>query len=72
MFCFARNYRCEAKCESKLGVAGCHQLGKPENESADNPEEYAEIIVREFRHSLRVGVNKGTTGLPWGSIKFSQ
>jgi len=32
----------------------------------DNPEEYAEIIAGEFRHGLRVGVNKGTTGMPVG------
>jgi len=29
----------------------------------DNPDEYAEIIAREFRHGLRVGVNTGTTGM---------
>lgn len=28
----------------------------------DNPDEYAGILLRQFRHDLRVGVNKGTTG----------
>jgi hypothetical protein len=32
--------------------------------SADNPDEYAEIITRKFRHGLRIGVNTGITGLP--------
>jgi len=38
----------------------------------DNPDEYAEIIAREFRHGLRVGVNKGTTGMPGGLFSICQ
>ena len=39
----------------------------------DNPDEYAEIIAREFRHGLRIGVHTGTRGMPVGcSINFSR